>query len=98
MVKAIALAQALSQPGIEYASLFECRTTSDADVIVFDVVVEVPQLPVYSINRVERVAAIFKEPDEVVPEVLALRADFPRVPHLICENVTSTQSVSLRRT
>jgi len=82
MVKAIALAQALSQPGIEYASLFECRTTSDADVLVFDVVVEVPQLPVYSINRVERVAAIFKEPDEVVPEVLALRADFPRVPHL----------------
>ncbi|GKT09782.1 ThiF family adenylyltransferase [Desulforhabdus sp. TSK] len=80
--KAIALAQTLSQQTNEYASLVECRVTEEADVIIFDVEAEVPQRPVHSINRVERIAGIFPRSDDSAPEVLALRCDFPRVPHL----------------
>ena len=38
--------------------------------------------PVHAIAPIERVAVQFHDADRFVPEVLALRSDFPQVPHL----------------
>lgn len=53
-----------------------------ADGVVFDVEVELSQRPAHDIRRVERIAAAFSPTDDARPEPLALRADFPLVPHL----------------
>lgn len=65
-----------------FARLVECRANGDAEVIVFDADVERPQRPVNDIRRVERIAARFSRADDSYPEALALREDFPVVPHL----------------
>ena len=66
-----------------YACLVECRqTTSGHEIIVFDAEVEVGQKTVNKIRRFERIAVVFEGSDTKMPEVLALRSDFPRVPHL----------------
>ena len=67
----------------DYAWLVECkRTTSDSEIIVFDAKVQVGQKTVYDIKRYERLAVVFESSDAVMPKVLALRKDFPRVPHI----------------
>ena len=66
-----------------YACLVECkRTTSGCEIIVFDVEVQVGQKTVNDIRRFERIAVVFEGSDTKMPEVLALRCDFPHVPHL----------------
>ena len=66
-----------------YAYLVECkRTTSGCEIIVFDVEVEVGQKTVNDIRGFERIAVVFEGSDTKMPEVLALRCDFPLVPHL----------------
>lgn len=81
--KAKSLAGALVTGVIQFAQLLECRRISDEEeAVVFEVDVEVPQIRVYEIEHRERIAAIFSASDEVMPKVEALRADFPRVPHL----------------
>lgn len=52
------------------------------DGVIFDVDVEVSQHPVNDIRRVERIVAAFLPDVDGRPEPLALRADFPHVPHL----------------
>jgi len=93
--KARSLANALLQGIIDYADLVECRTQVDTDIVVFDVEVEVPQLPTHPINPYERVAVIFDLRDENIPEVLALRSDFPRVPHLNIRDTEFPRSLCL---
>ena len=67
----------------EYACLVECRqTTSGAEIIVFDADVEVGQITVHDIRCLERIAVEFEVSDTMMPEVLALRCDFPLVPHI----------------
>jgi hypothetical protein len=80
--KVLSLALALAQEKIEFATLIQCLTHQDGETVIFDVEVEVPQLPVYNVKNRERVATIFYKKDDRIPEVLALRPDFPRVPHL----------------
>ena len=54
-----------------------------ADVVVLDVKTERPQKPKKDIRLVETLAVVFQDSEDNHPEVLALRRDFPIVPHLI---------------
>jgi hypothetical protein len=65
-----------------FATLLEVRRTSTADVVVFDIQPERPQEIVHNIKRVERIAISFPDNDAWYPEVVALRNDFPLVPHV----------------
>ena len=66
-----------------YACLVECRrTASGHEIVVFDAEIEVGQKPVHDIGDFERIAVEFEDSDSRVPEILALRRDFPLVPHL----------------
>ena len=66
-----------------HAELIEVRRTPDGDeVIAFEVEVEVSQVRVFDIYPRERLAVVFREREELNPEVLALRENFPYVPHL----------------
>jgi hypothetical protein len=80
--KARKLAVLLDQGLIDYATPIECRRCADGEVVVFDVEVELGQLRVHPIERRERIAALFYANDDQMPETLALRHDFPLVPHL----------------
>lgn len=67
-----------------YARVLEFRRVDGpcaADLIAFEVKVERPQKVVYPIRREERLAVLFFDKDHTYPDVLALRADFPEVPH-----------------
>jgi Prokaryotic E2 family A len=65
------------------ATLIETRIVPEAaDVVVFRLKVERPQLLANDIRREEVVAALFPLDQEIAPEVLCLRADFPSVPHV----------------
>lgn len=75
----------LQLDAIPFVRFIECHRLSErnnAEVIVFDVEVELGQRKVHDIHLYERIAVIFDRDDTTYPEVLALRVDFPRVPHL----------------
>ncbi len=83
--KARDFARYLATVGPEvYAELHDTRRTAarDGEVVIFSVNVERPQKLVYDIRREEYLAAIFWNGDNQVPEVLSLRKDFPKAPHL----------------
>jgi integrative and conjugative element protein (TIGR02256 family) len=82
--KAMALAAYLSSGRYGYAELVEIRrnTADDKETVVCDVVVEVSQDRVNPILDRERIAVSFDPKDDQFPEVVALRDDFPWVPHL----------------
>ncbi len=67
--------------GHTYARLVESRVTDAEDIVVVELDVEVPQVPVHDIRPVERVSVGFDRNDRRTPEVLALRVDFPVTPH-----------------
>lgn len=81
------LAQFLQSRVNPYARLVECRAASKggtvcSEAVVLDVDVELSQRPAHDIQRQERLAVVFFAQEETHPEVLALRKDFPAVPHL----------------
>ena len=80
------IAEALGGGALDFVRLVECRrrdgSSAAAEVIVIDVDVERPQIIVNDIRHVERIAIVCRSADDTYPEVLALRADFPVVPHL----------------
>lgn len=80
--KAKDLVALLKAEEIEFVSLVECRRDDDSDVVVVEVEVEVGQLRKHRIEPLERLAIVFETQDSKYPEVLALRQDFPQVPHL----------------
>jgi integrative and conjugative element protein (TIGR02256 family) len=89
--KAKELAELLFSGALNWASLVECRLAEGqdapapflgAELVVFDVEVEVPQKKANDIRRVERIAVAFWPADNQYPETLALRSGFPLVPHL----------------
>ena len=66
-----------------YARLIECRrTNSGKEIIIFDAEVQVGQKAVHEIRSFERIAVEFDKSGTIMPEVLALRRDFPHVPHI----------------
>ena len=65
-----------------FARLVECRRDQACDIAVIDLDIEVPQIRIHDIRPLERVSVAFDREDRCLPEVLALRSDFPVVPHL----------------
>ena len=83
--KALQMASVLQEGCLPFVDFVECRKSSDdsSEVIVFDVDVERGQKSVKDIRRRERIAIVFDANDSHMPDVLALREDFPRdLPHL----------------
>jgi integrative and conjugative element protein (TIGR02256 family) len=83
--RAAQLAELLAGGRLSYVRLIECRSAGadkPTETVVIEVEVERPRDLAHPIQRLERVAATFSAEDNWYPEVLALRADFPRVPHL----------------
>ncbi len=80
--RAVELVAALSSDALPFASLVECRAKEGAEAVVFDVRVERPQERKHDIRETERLAVTFEPSDHTWPEVIALRRDFPMVPHL----------------
>jgi Prokaryotic E2 family A/Prokaryotic homologs of the JAB domain len=91
--KAQELVQTLRAGTVDWAHFVECRRVEVADqiagmtqdgmeIIVLDVEVELPQHKAHDIRHLERIAVGLSQEDEGYPEVLALRENFPLVPHL----------------
>ena len=86
--RARSLVEALQSKRLDFASFVECRQAgaspedSASETVVVDLEVERPQERAHDIRRIERVAVRFSAEDNWYPEVLALRPDFPRVPHI----------------
>ena len=69
---------------LPFVRLTECRRSDSLrfEAVGFETEVEVPQHPVLDIRLRENLAVVFADDGSVLPETLALRADFPLVPHL----------------
>src|SRR6266699_356718 len=80
--KARELAVLLAAGRLPFLHFVEVRRDDAFECVVLDVEPEVPQHAVNDIRSVERIAVRFDPNDLVAPDPLALRADFPRVPHL----------------
>lgn len=82
-----------------FARLVGCRrgpvSAPDGEAVVFEVTVERPQLTAHPINQIERIAAVFDADPDLPPEVLALRADFPQVPHIFLRKSEFPRSLCL---
>lgn len=89
------LAGLLSVGVIEYAEFVECRRIGERECVVLDVEVELGQRRVHPIERTERIAVTFDPADQLMPEVLALRLDFPVVPHLNLRSVEIPRSLCI---
>jgi len=80
--KARAFAQHLEAGADPYSRILELRAGTGIEVVVFETEVSVPQGgSKYNIEKRERLAVVFHAADERLPEVLALRTTFPRLPH-----------------
>lgn len=62
------------------ASFVEARRRNGQEIVVLDVRTGVPQAPIYSIRRNERVGILFVR-EETMPFVVMLRCDFPDTEH-----------------
>ncbi len=91
--KARDVAGLLRNGELPFCEFLECRRVGGnaAEVVVFEVEVEVGQYPVHDIRRRERIAAVFREDDGSVPEALALRPDFPLVPHINAQSSVGSE-------
>ena len=96
--KAKAFVHFLSEVGEgAFAKLLETRRQTDpaAEVVVINVQVERPQTLAFSIQREEILAVAFSQKDDRLPEVLALRDDFPDAPHLNLRETEFPRSLCL---
>lgn len=93
--KAAQLARVLKAGSLPFAHFVEARRRTSGETVVFDVDVELGQILVHPIRRLERIAVSFDPDDRAIPEVLALRADFPRVPHLMLRHEPLPRSLCL---
>lgn len=104
--KARELAKALLSGALNWVRPVECRRLDagdetvlpelrGAEVVVFDVEAEVPQRRVNDVRPVERVAVAFWPGDNTYPETLALREDFPQVPHTNLRTFETPRSLCL---
>lgn len=85
--RARGLAELAGSGSLPYVGLVECYSIAQAsgpssEAVVIDVAVERPQRPIHDIRHSERIAVVFDPADRTIPEVLALRPDFPWVPHV----------------
>lgn len=87
--KALGFASIISTVDLPYVSVVECRLVPDTstEIVVFDTEVQLGQKIKYDIHDIERIAVIFKADDSEAPLVIALRTNFPKVPHLYPETI-----------
>jgi integrative and conjugative element protein (TIGR02256 family) len=82
-----------------YTRFVEARITGEdvdrIETIVFDVDVELSQIRAFDIHPTERITVSFRPNSVTWPEVLALREDFPLVPHLNLRTVEFPRSLCL---
>ena len=78
-----------------YSSFIECRKDGENEVIVLEVDVEVGQKNKHDIKKKEKVAITFFKEDKRIPEVVALRDNFPRVPHINLREEEFPRSICL---
>ncbi len=94
--RAAAVAHHLVAGRAEFAKMVEaCRSADGTETVIIDLEVEVPQAPLHDIRPIERIALRFRPVDESFPEALALRTDFPEVPHLILQRDEYPKSLCL---
>lgn len=92
--KAIDIVAAIKR--LDFFTLREIRRINDVDeVVVFDAEIEVGQRTYYDIRDIERIAIVIPHRDDHFPEVLALREDFPQVPHINLRDTEKPQSLCL---
>ena len=82
-------------PYVEVAGCLRAQGDLEIDVVILDVEVERPQHVRHAIERMERVAVVCTTDSSTVPDVLALRADFPQVPHLNLRTYDRPKSLCL---
>ncbi|MDB6024981.1 MAG: ThiF family protein [Verrucomicrobiales bacterium] len=90
--------ETLGQGGVKIISvgrIAQAESVPGADVVELEIQVERPQTVVQDIRREERIAVVFSDLDDSYPEVLALRTDFPSVPHLNQRDVEFPKSLCL---
>jgi len=82
-----------------YARFIEARIavegTDRIETIVFDVDVELSQITKFDVHPTERISVSFPPKNDAWPEVLALRQNFPVVPHLYLRPVEFPRSLCL---
>ncbi len=96
--KARQLAEYLAAGHNPWTRLVEVKMAGGEDetnTVVFDVEVELSQTTVHDIHPVERICVSFSAADLNWPEVLALRTDFPYVPHLNLRDTEFPRSLCL---
>lgn len=81
--KAQSLAMAIPRmPFVKCVEFRRCADDPSSETVVCEIEVELGQVRKNDILRIERLAIVFDHQDKKPPEVLALRYDFPHVPHL----------------
>lgn len=63
------------------ARLVSCHVSNAMDTVVFEIETVLPQYPLADIRAWEPIACIFAQQGDYRPDVLALRSNFPRLPH-----------------
>jgi integrative and conjugative element protein (TIGR02256 family) len=80
--KARELGVLLAASRLPFLHFIEARRDDAFEYVIVDVEPEVPQHPLHDIRSLERIAVRFDPDDTAAPDPLALRKDFPRVPHI----------------
>jgi len=81
---------------IPYVRLCGCLAGDGGqEAVVIEVDVERPQRVIHDIRCVEQLAVVFPKDEKVLPEVFALRRDFPSVPHLNLRQTDYPKSLCL---
>ncbi|MFY9983931.1 MAG: Mov34/MPN/PAD-1 family protein [Chthoniobacterales bacterium] len=80
--RAKSLVEYLASSNATYASLVEVRVNEHLDSVVIELDIQRPQKCVYPIAAKEVLAIVFDAVRDLLPNILALREDFPLVPHI----------------
>jgi hypothetical protein len=80
------------------ARLHSCYLSDIAETVIFEVDVELPQHPMEDIRERESIACRFSKQNDSHPEILALREDFPRLPHQNLRPTKTPKSLCLNST
>ena len=89
------LAELLQTGEIPFARLVSLSRTECTDIVTLEVEVELAQDRAHDIRPRERIAMEFLQDDARPPEVLALRRDFPLVPHVNLRHEATPRSLCL---
>ncbi len=76
------IAYLITEMCLPYLQIVEIKKSEEKEIIIFDTEVEIAQRCKNDIRSIERIAIVFSPIGHTFPEVLAMRSDFPKVPHL----------------